>query len=724
MKRLFLFLLFSCGVLFAQKGKVSQAVTRLEQRGVDFETFDLFDSPYVPFADASALSQTTQAVLHFGALQSIYNAKPAAIQFAFPYNGQTISVQLYQVDIMTPDCKIKTDQGEYTAYSKGVYYRGIVSGNAESLAAVSFFEGEMVAVVSSRNWGDLNIGKRPNAANANEYLVGPADGAPLQCTTDTALFPPIPSTERLLQTPTETTKCVRVYYELMHEIYVNYGGDLDQELNRLTALHNAVAAVYANDGINNLPISEVFAWITPDGYGPGSSFDVLRNFKHLRPAFNGDIACLFQYNSGMGVADPSRCNAFHGDYPLASGSYCVSDLYNGPVPEFPGYSWEVKLTAHEMGHVFGSPHTHHCVWNGNNTQIDDCGNAFPFVEAPSPCYDPSAPIFPETVDGITQGTIMSYCSLNSLAAGFGPQPRQLIINNIESAACFGNDCVYSCTPSVAKLEFSDIGLHTAKLTIVDTDPNSVSWLYRIVPGEFQQIDSNPFVIEGLQPQTLYSVEVRKICAEPFEANYTNANYFRTSGQYCGGFIYAYDDPTEETEVGYNYQTTLFPDAANQLVSLAMEYVVTNSQRDFVRIYDGPNITDPMIASYTGVVENAPALVSTHPTGTLTLEYYNTTARWLPEGFRGQVSCIETLGTTVFSRDGLQVFPNPVEHRLTVQSPEAIVSVRISDVLGRTIDFSKTNANAFDCEMGDYASGTYIVTVTTTTTEKTFRILKK
>ena len=38
----------------------------------------------------------------------------------------------------------------------------------------------------------------------------------------------------------------------------------------------------------------------------------------------------------------------------------------------PTYSWTVMVFTHEMGHLMGSRHTHACVWNGNNTQIDGC----------------------------------------------------------------------------------------------------------------------------------------------------------------------------------------------------------------------------------------------------------------------------------------------------------------------------------------------------------------
>jgi hypothetical protein len=94
--------------------------------------------------------------------------------------------------------------------------------------------------------------------------------------------------------------------------------------------------------------------------------------------------------------------------------------------------------THELGHNLGSPHTHACAWNGNNTAIDGCGPASGNDEG---CTGP----LPTT----TKGTIMSYCHLVnsvgiSFANGFGPQPGDLIRQTIDSKACMSGDCTKSC----------------------------------------------------------------------------------------------------------------------------------------------------------------------------------------------------------------------------------------------------------------------------------------
>jgi hypothetical protein len=81
------------------------------------------------------------------------------------------------------------------------------------------------------------------------------------------------------------------------------------------------------------------------------------------------------------------------------------------------------VVTHELGHNMGSPHTHACFWNGDNTRIDNCAGNFSAAYQEGSCN--SNP--PDPVGG---GTIMNDCHLNSvginLNLGFGPQPATLI----------------------------------------------------------------------------------------------------------------------------------------------------------------------------------------------------------------------------------------------------------------------------------------------------------
>jgi hypothetical protein len=129
----------------------------------------------------------------------------------------------------------------------------------------------------------------------------------------------------------------------------------------------------------------------------------------------------------------------------------VSTSLTTTIVPFPTYSWNVEVVTHEMGHNMGSWHTHRCVWNGNNTQIDDCGNVWATNNGSNPeglaCYNVNAPILPPE----NGGTIMSYCHLLSNVGisfnlGFGTQPGNIIRNRYTNASCNTGTCTPpSCT---------------------------------------------------------------------------------------------------------------------------------------------------------------------------------------------------------------------------------------------------------------------------------------
>jgi len=109
-----------------------------------------------------------------------------------------------------------------------------------------------------------------------------------------------------------------------------------------------------------------------------------------------------------------------------SSGYSFSQVFRSPSFDA---SFDVKLVGHELGHNFGSDHTH-CY----SPPADNCYNG----EAGRGCYNgtPSCPAT-TTINGVTnvQGTLMSYCHLlgGCTAAGVFHQRTLDIINPILAA---------------------------------------------------------------------------------------------------------------------------------------------------------------------------------------------------------------------------------------------------------------------------------------------------
>lgn len=438
-----LLLLLTAGTTFAQdeNSPVAQAVLQAKQGRTVFQEVQLF-SPSNERSTAAYAGVLSDAVL-----LDLDNTKsrttaadlPSAISLEIP-TGQRerLLLDLVRVDVLTDDFAMYTSESRNKAveYTPGAYYRGIVAGQPTSVAAISIFEGEVSGIIGVPGTSNLILGKL-NGRNGGHILYKESDlivNHDFSCgTEDTEL-----SQEdiRLMQDIAaglhsggrDLSDCVKVYLELEHDLVTEKGGATGAT-NFITAVWNMVATLYQNESINT-EISEIFTWTTPDTYPTNSTPNALNAFRAARPNYNGDLAHLISRGapSNGGIA---WVNALCSSYGYAYS--WIQSSYNA----VPTYSWTVEVLTHEMGHNLGSPHTHACNWNGNQTAIDGCGPASGNSEG---CDGPVP----------AKGTIMSYCHLVSgvgidFNLGFGQQPGDLIRNRVQNANCLdacagGGDC--------------------------------------------------------------------------------------------------------------------------------------------------------------------------------------------------------------------------------------------------------------------------------------------
>ena len=408
--------------------------------------------------------------------------------------GRSKRLLLYRTELLTPDCRIyaSSDRSRAKDFDPGVHYRGVIEGVPGSIASISFFEDEVMGMLSSGE-GNLVIGKVANT-NENLHLVYNDRHLEVSNPFDCATVDEGPGyTEHELKpVPASRSQgdCVRVYLEI-DDVIVESKGSVVNATNFVLGLFHESFTIYENEGVP-MKVSEVFVWDTSSPYQGINSTqsDMLDAFIDYLDGFNGDIGHLVSHRTSGG-----KSNGFNGlCHPDPDFSKCFSRIF-GYYNEFPFYSWSAFVITHEMGHQLGSRHTHACVWNGDATAIDGCAG---YTEGGCPV--------PEAPD--TLGTIMSYCYGTpgvDLTKGFGQQPGNVIRNSVLNASCLGpqiepleNDIAiigimspqsnYCGNSIIPEIEISNSGSSTVSAVdieyTIDGNPGpSLSWAGTLQPGE-------------------------------------------------------------------------------------------------------------------------------------------------------------------------------------------------------------------------------------------------
>lgn len=699
---------------------VAQKISEFHAQKKNFEKFEVFTLNTASDRLAEyKRSATDISVLNLDVkqLKKLVYEKPEYLEISFPFDGKLITVELYKNQILTSDFKVTTGKGEIANYTPGAYYQGIVKGNHQSVAAFSFFDGDIVGVASTPELGNIIVGKVKNSTDFVSYSDGKLTGLnPFVCGVDELAddrqqkisFDPASqnNTGKLL-----TQNCVRIYYEICYTPYINNGSSITTTTNWLTAIHNNISTLYNNDDIK-IALNEIYIWTTPDPY-TGTPNANLASFRTNRQTFNGDLAHLVNQPSTTSVAYVnSLCTTYRHAYSGASQTY-----NNVPV-----YSWTIQAMTHEMGHSLGSPHTHACAWNGNSTAIDGCGTQAGYPEGNCP----TGPIPSSSV----KGTIMSYCHLISgvginFANGFGPQPGNLIRNTVESKACLGTNCTTACGTTITGLLVSNITQISANAAF--TDATSTSWKYKVTKFDGTQVSSGTsstqsLSLSGLQPATYYLLSVGTDCS----AGYQRTQLFLTDADWCGGASFT---DTGGTTGNYDDNQTIVKTFYPSSGALTMGFTEFGLEEgyDFMYIYNGPSTSSPMFPNGNGLTGTTlpGTFTSTHPSGAITVRFISDPAD-NDTGWKANFSCAVLAVEDVNTKDNsVSIYPNPARNILTISSKEALKSFSIYDEAGRLIrSESSLKGNKLDVNISSMQTGNYVVTVETEKQKITKKLMKQ
>jgi hypothetical protein len=441
---------------------VATSIKNAKSSGKVFEERNPFQQAAAGENVSAARDEKLRSIVGDGAIfeldktaaQRILDEKIEFLTLPIPgAKGDTVYLELVKVDIFAPGFSIRTSApaqaNEDGNQNPGIHYRGIVKGDEHSLAAVSIFKNEVMGFYSTETGGNTVLGRLGGKNPTGKHILYAEKDLKIKSNFHCATAKESPSLpvsffhreeqqqQHNHQTNEIITRCVRIYLEANYDLFLNKGS-VSETSAFLTGIFNQSAALFANDGIS-VSLSEIFVWNSPSPFNGATAVEVMNQFKGIRTSFNGDLAHLITLNrdfGGIGTVG-SLCNR--------SFAYMVSDI-DSFFQDLPTYSWSVNVLTHETGHSLGSPHTHACVWNGNNTAIDSCGptSGYPYEGACSGAPLPSP----------NGGTIMSYCHLNTgvnFSLGFGPQPRNVVISKINNSSCLA-DCSANCSVTLSPAE--------------------------------------------------------------------------------------------------------------------------------------------------------------------------------------------------------------------------------------------------------------------------------
>lgn len=402
-------------------------------------------------------------------------------------NKTDAKMNLSEINITTGNFHVEgTESGKFE-YSMGKAFK---ADNTNSTGAIYTNENFLMGVISNDE-GNIIIGKM--AGSQDKYIVYNDQNLDInkqfKCSAlDQYPVSQIDRNENQKYYRKASDKCIDIYIEADYALYKNNDYSIQKTTDYILGLFAESYLIYKNEGIN-IRVSKIKIWQSKDDYDVKASHTALDQFTQANAGSETNLNLLLA-EGAEGLGGIAWVNQLCGNLNFAYAN--IDQAYKN----IPTYSWSVMVITHELGHNLGSGHTHGCYWNGNNSQIDDCGNVYLNNSGDSPegkaCFDENNPKYP-----VNGGTVMSYCHLIgtvgiNLKEGFGKQPGDLIRKRVAEAICV--DFCDDFGEQIPIPEFTvnhDTACIGGEVEIKDLSTNNpTEWLWKLASSDTTMISEH------------------------------------------------------------------------------------------------------------------------------------------------------------------------------------------------------------------------------------------
>jgi hypothetical protein len=395
--------------------------------------------------------------------ESVLQTRPSNIKLElgeiFPDSSLTVSgvVSLEVVDLISPEAKLNagTGKGDLPVNFPQAAYKGRI--NSTDWVNLTFSGAGTIGWMSVNNSIYLIQPVQSPAQNSGirEHIIREITSPEqdeIRCGLNTASLPT--EIKKLMSSlnsymtrkSADTRLTAKVALETDYETYVSFGNDINLATSWLLSIASSVSQIYEQEVNVGLEVVYTRVWTTPDDPYTQKGYSLFPEFQNY---WNANMQSLDRDVAILIIKDPNR---------LSGGQGSLDAL--GNITSSYAISGEGVLTVtHELGHVFGSPHTHNCSWPAGSgwtlAPIDKCAT----VEGDCDIKE----IIPQ------EGTIMSYCPTSTQT--FGTLVCNLIRARAEVKLGAGDLLVSSVT---GKVNISGTGLAGVTIMAYRGDGTSIS----------------------------------------------------------------------------------------------------------------------------------------------------------------------------------------------------------------------------------------------------------